>query len=125
MTSEMIVIAVIIAVVVGYYTVPSIVATVRLKMCGLGFRMQLRWHWDRLYAGADWSYGIRTFWVRRKLKKDEKGKVIIHDDFSGALNLDLDVMRKLNPRDTKRYRKNMSRKRQLSHDCDMSRDDIK
>lgn len=125
MNNEINVIAAIAIVVLGYSLIPIIVATVRLKVCGLGFRMQLRWYWDRLYAGAEWSYGLRTFWIRRKLKKEENGEVLIHSDSSDDLNLDLDIMDKLNPRDTERYRRSMARKRQLAHDNDMNIDQIK
>jgi hypothetical protein len=99
-----------------------IVDAIVLKRKGIGFRSQLKWYWDKLYARADWSYGIRTFWIKRKLKRQEN--YIPKNEFDSSLDLDLATLLALNDEDSYKYIKGITRRRRLAHEQEMLEDDI-
>ena len=101
----------------------AIIRAIKLKRLGVGFRWQLEMHWNRIYGRAEWSYGIRTFWLKLKLKSQEN--FIPKNEFDGSLSLDIDALRYLKPKDLDKYTRNLVRRRQLAHDQEMAEDDHK
>ena len=97
-----------------------LVRAIRLKILGIGFRWQLRMLWDRVYAKADWSYGIRTAGTKIKLKMQEN--YIPKDEFDHSLDMDLSVLEKLNDTDRDKYLNNLVRRRQAAHDQEWLRE---
>jgi hypothetical protein len=114
---------IIIPIVIAFCLLPTVIRSIKLKQRGIGFKWQLERFWNRAYRRAKWSYGIRTFWIKRKLKAQEN--YIPKDDFDDSLSMDLDIMQELNEKDLEKYRTGLVRRRNLSHEQEIAEDDRK
>jgi hypothetical protein len=112
------------AIVVLISTVLSI-ALVELYYCkkrGIGFRRRIRYWVQDNITDTKWFYPIKTYKVKRKLKKEEN--FIPRDEFHHSLNLDASLMMKLNKKDKAKYIEQLTRRRQEAHDQDIFLSDL-
>jgi hypothetical protein len=106
-----------------FYIYGTTFLLIELSYSRIGIRATIKYWVMRNILQAEWFYPIRTYKIKRKLKKEKD--FIPKDEFHPSLNMDGSLMFKLNDNDREKYLTQLANRRQRAHDQDIFLSDLK